>query len=93
VGEAYAPLCFSTAISRPLYTMQVRGPGARSMRVSSYFQRLDSARAIPVTVKQTLVQGGKRSVMVTEFMDKSDLRTLLGRADLAPKFAWVSHHC
>ena len=36
------------------------------------------------------VQGGKRSVLVSEFMDKSDLRMLIGRPDLAPKFAWVS---
>lgn len=36
------------------------------------------------------VQGGKRSVLVTEFMDKSDLQMLLSRPDLAPKFAWVS---
>ena len=40
--------------------------------------------------KVVFMQGGKRSVLVSEFMDKSDLRMLLGRPDLAPKFAWVS---
>lgn len=35
------------------------------------------------------LQGGKRSVLVTEYMDKSDLGTLLGRDELTEKFAWV----
>ena len=35
------------------------------------------------------VQGGKRSVLVTEYMDKGDLRSLLAREELIAKFAWV----
>lgn len=68
--------------------------GACCWKVASlpcFAHLFDSAQAM--TDNAVIEQSGKRSVVVTEFMDKSDLRMLLGRPDLASKFAWVSPQC